>query len=398
MQTVLFAWELGRGFGHVMNMRRTAVAVAKGDIRVVAAVRDPSAAAHFRTGVSEIVSAPPWPFQSQTPGERTAASSATLNDALSGAGLADRSAVQRLLIAWDAILERTQPDLVVADFSPLAALAARGRIPLVLIGNGYTLPPHSMPRFPLLHHLAPPVWSEEQTLSAVNHAAQSLGRPTLDRLPQLFSADACLVQAFPILDPYNTQRTEALDGPSFDAPPVAASAGAESIFAYLSSADPHPSVFEALKPHAARLRTYAPALSDRQRAELGRLGARIDEAPPLLTDVLRQSRLVVHNGGSGVASEALAAGVPQLILSTHVEQNLTGEALERSRVAKLVRMYDPNATLTPELVEAAAADPALGTCAAALGQWCRHYVRSHNAQQNLERVCLKWLGRSIGFR
>ena len=57
---------------------------------------------------------------------------------------------------------------MIADFAPLAALAARGRIPLVHIGNGYTLPPHEMPRFPLLHRYSPPVWYEEQTLATIN--------------------------------------------------------------------------------------------------------------------------------------------------------------------------------------------------------------------------------------
>jgi UDP:flavonoid glycosyltransferase YjiC (YdhE family) len=244
----------------------------------------------------------------------------------------------------------------------------------------------------LLHTLAPPVWDERQTLAAVNEAAHSLGRPTLERLPQLFSAEACLVQTFPMIDPYEAQRTEDLAGPIFDRPPAEADASASAIFVYLSNANPLPSsVFNALKPHAARLRIFAPGLTELQRAELGRLGARIDPEPVPLADVLRHSRLVVHNGGSGVAAEALAAGIPQLVLSTHIDQNLVGEALQRSGVAELVRIYDSNAPLAPELVGALADDRTMAACAAKVGRWCRTYVQTHNSLGKLERVCLELL-------
>jgi hypothetical protein len=92
---------------------------------------------------------------------------------------------------------------------------------------------------------------------------------------------------------------------------------------------------EAARDAAARLRAGA---CGEAGAESARRGTQIDQQPPPLTNVLRRSRLVVHNGGSGLASAALAAGVPQLVLSTHVEQNLAGEALERASVAGLVRI------------------------------------------------------------
>jgi hypothetical protein len=60
-----------------------------------------------------------------------------MNDMLSAAGLADGDAVGRLLSVWDKIFGRIRSDLVVAGYAPLAALAARGRIPLMLAGNGF---------------------------------------------------------------------------------------------------------------------------------------------------------------------------------------------------------------------------------------------------------------------
>ncbi len=107
--------------------------------------------ASHRDVFDDIAEAPLWPIDEPQAAQNLPGPSATLNDMLSAAGLADGEAVGRILSAWDGIFDRFRPDLVVADYSPLAAMAARGRIPLVQVGNGFTVPPAEMPRFPLLH-------------------------------------------------------------------------------------------------------------------------------------------------------------------------------------------------------------------------------------------------------
>jgi UDP:flavonoid glycosyltransferase YjiC (YdhE family) len=392
VKTALFAWELGHGLGHLMNIRRIAARLKPHGIRIVAAIRDPASPDVLRGVADDIVKAPAWPLDLPTGSQRPTHASATLNDTLSAAGLADGAAVQRLLAAWDEIFGTSRPDLVVADFSPLAALAARDRIPLILIGNGYTLPPHEMQRFPKLHRHSPPVWNEAQTLEAVNAAIQSLGQTPLTRLPQLFEGDANLVQTFPLLDPYDTQRRDNAGAPLLEYEPAPANADAGTIFVYLSGGyTPHPSVFEALKPLASHVRIHAPEMPLTQQQFLRDAGARIDPEPPPLAGVLPSSRLVIHSGGSGVAAEALACGVPQIVLSAQIEQDLNGEALERAGVAKLVRTYLPGAKVEPELIRSATEDRALAEHAAALGRWHRDYLKSNNALSKCEATCLRLL-------
>jgi UDP:flavonoid glycosyltransferase YjiC (YdhE family) len=392
LKNVLFAWELGRGLGHLMNMRRIAARLKPHGVRFVAVSRDPAAAGLLGGEFVEIISAPRWPIDSRPASQRPALSSVTLNDILSGMGLADSAAVRQLLGAWDDIFRRTRPDLVIADFSPLAALAARGRLPLVHIGNGYTLPPHQMKRFPLLHRFSPPLWSEEQTLAAVNQAARAVGRAPLDHLPQLFSGDACLVQTFPLFDPYDTQRSEPLDGPMFDRPPAMKGAGARSIFVYLSSGYAlHPSLFAALGPFAARLRIHAPGLPAAQVEALRGAGAHIDAAPVPLADILPATCLIVHNGGPGVAAEALVAGVPQLVLSAQVEQDFNGQALESVGVAKFIRVYEPGADISADLIGALSADDALAARAALQAERHRACLATMDALGACERICLQLL-------
>lgn len=249
-----------------------------------------------------------------------------------------------------------------------------------------------MKRFPLLHRAAPPVWNEEQTLAAVNKAMQAFGWPVLQHLPQLFCGDACLVQTFRLLDPYDTQRTAEVDGPLFDRVPAPRSEHAKIIFAYLSGGYAlHPAIVEALKPFAARLRLHAPNLPEPQIDEFRPAGAQIDEAAVPLADVLPSTSLLVHRGGSGSAAEALVAGVPQLVLSAQLEQDLNGEALQQAGVARLIRTYEAGACVSCEDIEAMSSDAMLAAKAAAVGAWHRDSLQTRNALSNCERSCLRLL-------
>jgi UDP:flavonoid glycosyltransferase YjiC (YdhE family) len=392
LKTVLLAWELGRGLGHLFTIRRIAARLKAHGLRTVAVVSDLASTGVLQGSCDDVVQAPAWPLGRQSAAHRAARSSATLNDILSSAGLADTAAVRALLVAWDDIFTRLQPQLVVADFAPIAALAARGRIPLMQVGNGYTLPPDEMSRFPPLHRKAPPQWNEEATLAAVNHAAKSLGRTALERLPQLFSGDACLVQTFALLDPYDIQRVKPVNGPLIDLPPIGRSTGAATIFVYLSADYSVPDSFPgALADFAASVRIHAPAMSAGQLRELARRGAHIDNEPVPLWDVLASARLVVHSGGSGVAAETLAAGVPQIILSSQIEQTLNGQALQGAGVGTLVEAYDPSSHVSSALIAALYADETLAARAAEVGRWHREYLSDKDPVLECERVSLALL-------
>jgi UDP:flavonoid glycosyltransferase YjiC (YdhE family) len=393
LKTVLFAWELGRGLGHLVTIRRMATRLKAHGMRTIAVVGDLASTGVLNGVCDDIVAAPAWPLASQDAAQRARQSSATLNDILSSAGLADGSAVQRLLVAWDGIFERFHPHLVVADFAPISALAARGRIPLVQVGNGYTLPPDGMTRFPPLHRKTVPQWSEDETLSTVNKAARSLGRVPLDRLPQLFSGDARLVQTFAVLDPYDTQRVEPVDGPMIDPAPIAQGEGADTIFVYLSGGYAVPvNLVGAITPFAGRVRIHAPALTPPQLRDLAQSGVRIDSKPVPLRDVLASARLVVHSGGSGVAGEALAAGIPQLVLSCQIEQTLNGQALQQAGVGRLIETYDSSAYVSSDVIAALCDDDALAARAAEAGSRHRQYLSDENPALKCERACLGLLG------
>jgi UDP:flavonoid glycosyltransferase YjiC (YdhE family) len=334
---------------------------------------------------------PHWPGADADP--TRVQSSATLNDVLVGAGLGDKALVGKIADAWMRLYRSIDPALVVADFAPAVALAARQRVPLMLIGNGYTLPPHEMPSFPPLHTFAPPVHREEDTLAAVNAAAEKLGLHALERLPQLFAGDAHLVHTLPLLDPYARFRRRPVDGPLIDPVPQQRRADAQGVFAYISQGvEVRDDVVAALRRVATRLRIHAPMLSDIARDDLARAGARIEDAPVDMSRVLPACRLIVHLGGSGLAAEALLAGVPQLTLVTHVEQHLTGIALEHAGIGRCFTAFDPACSLPASAVAELLDDDGLAQRAAEVGAGQRHAVPPGTALEAFDRACVHLLG------
>ncbi|MES2602424.1 MAG: nucleotide disphospho-sugar-binding domain-containing protein [Pseudomonadota bacterium] len=392
MKTVLFAWEHGGGFGHIVNLGRFAALLKHHEIRPVFVLKHPQAA-HLLGTDAEILQAPPWPVK--TSDENSFRSTATMHDQLASAGLANEQDLRSMLQAWDDLLKTIAPDLVVADSAPAASMMSHGRNPLIVVGNGYTAPPGDMKRFPPLHRVHPPRWSEDETLGTVNRVLRSLGRPPLERLPQVFSGDAQVVLTFPLLDPYDLQRSGPLAGPIFDSPPLEGRKDADNIFVYLSRGVLSKLPFDivpALLPIASRLIISAPDIASGMSDDLMRRGARISSQHLPLSETLASARLVIHFGGGGLAAHAVAAGVPQLVLATHIEQLLNGLQLEKARIGKVIDSFEPQVDISTAL-DAILADDGMRQRAAQAGHEHRDMLTSMKPLETFEAAALKLLGK-----
>lgn len=299
-----------------------------------------------------------------------------------------------MLLAWDSILKTVAPDLVVVDYAPAASMMARGRISLIVTGNGFTAPPAGMKRFPLLHRVTPPRWNEDDTLQTVNRVLQSLNRPLLEHLPQIFAGDAQIVLSFPVLDPYDLQRSQPLAGPILDAAPRESRTDANDVFVYLSqgvlSRLPF-DIVQTLLPLASRLVISAPDMTLEQSDILARQGARISPQHLPLSETLASSRLAIHFGGGGLAAHAIAAGVPQLIFATHIEQLLNGLQVEKANLGKVIDSFAPQIDAADAL-EQILSDDDLRQHASQAGQRHRDMLKTMSPLETFEAAALKLLG------
>ena len=385
MPTALLGWECGAGLGHLMRLRRLVAPLLQRGWNVVAGLSNRSDA-HLLTEIGvNVVQAPVW-----QPNGPPTQSSVSWADILADVGLRDAHAVRLVINGWEHLLSQFTPAIVVCETAPGLALAAQGRVPLILVGTGYTLPPPQLKTFPLLHKRSTPVWQENQLLENVNIALRSAGLPQRPTLPAIYQADAQVVFSFPILDPYRNQRQCAGVGPLFDAAPARAKRSGERILIYLSKGfQVRPQILAALARVAPRLRVVAAGLPQHEKYKLAALGARIEQAPISILAALGSASLVVHLGGHNVASEALAAGVPQLVLTVDIEKHLTGAALEKAGVARWIEAHDPEPQIALDLLLQLCSDYPLARRAVLVGREHRRFLRAHDPLRYFEQRFLR---------
>lgn len=252
-----------------------------------------------------------------------------------GSGYGTPTEARTAIAGWHALIRATGADLVVAEFSPGAMLAARvAGIPCVSVGMGWNLPPPVTP-LPAIRFWAPAdpailAAAEARLLGAVNPALTALGGAPLATLAALFDpADACLC-SFPELDHYPGrgpaeyfgaiyQLTEGA-GPQWPAGP------GPRCFAYVNARHPvRPALLAALGevgcPTVLHLRGADPGVVDRLPGN-----AWLAPGPLRLDGILAERPLVVCQGPN-LASAALAHGCPVLALPEHLEQTVLANRL-----------------------------------------------------------------------
>jgi UDP:flavonoid glycosyltransferase YjiC (YdhE family) len=281
---------------------------------------------------------------------------------------------------------------VVADYSPAAALATRTRLPLIIVGNGYTTPPPEMMEFPLLHRYHPPVWTESRVLATVNAAMRSMGLNALEYLPQIFAADARVIDTFEFFDPYALQRQAPVDGAAFERTPIAREQDADQLVVYLSRGIPiHRDTVSALAPFGPKLMIYAPELDAADEAALEWRDATVTRDPFSLDQVLPRARLAIHLGGPGFAAHCLAAGVPQLVLARQGEHEFNGLALEHAGIGQLIRAYDADSKIESETIAAMMTDETLAIKSHDIGLVHREIATYSDPVSKFERLSLQLL-------
>ena len=366
---VLMAWELGANQGHVTALGAVARALVARGARVTFAAQRLDSLRSLRPLPERmsIVQAPVWPGLLVTAGFRSRHAPVTFGDILASLGLRDSGAIEFMLRAWDGLLAALVPDVVVANFAPMAQLAARGRIPVVATGNGFTLPPCETPTFARLRD-AVPLFDEARLLDAVNLGLARVGRRSLDRLPEILAADQRLPYTFAAFDPYGALRREPLGAPILPGWTPSRAAGGNEVFVYFSDIAERPErIYDALGALGGSVRLHVPNLPASVVGTLAAAGVAVEPKPLAIADIARRSGLVVSHGGLGLVSMTLAAGLPQLVLAPDLEKRLIGQAVERLGVGRLLAWREATSGQIVEAIQALRADVALQERAREIG-------------------------------
>jgi rhamnosyltransferase subunit B len=238
-----------------------------------------------------------------------------------------------LVDAWDRLFAVLSPDVVVTDNSPVACLAAYGRIPIFVTGSGFGAPPADIPAFPALAHDVKAETNQTFIRDVVNKILHSRGLQRIGRLPELFAGDRRAVFTVPQLDPYLTCRSESVLDPCFDIKGPVAQIETPSIFLALPSTFPQLTrIVRALERVGATISGYVPGPGSVGLTLLNEIGARMFETRPLMSDVLSDSSVVLA-ASADVASSAYLAGRPQVLFRRDLETSIVASELEKRQAA-----------------------------------------------------------------
>lgn len=334
---VLLAWEFGDNLGHAVPLARLARRLRAAGHRVHAAVqRLDSAGPLLHPHVDGLHQAPGWPFSPQD-----AVPPVAWADLLRPFGWARADDLEVLLRAWDSVFAAAAPDVLVSDAAPTALLAARGRVPAVAYGNGWSLPPRARP-LPPLRWWDPgepaSLARREAPVAAAAAGAVSRRRDApLGSLDEVFDGVGRICHGLPATDAFGPLRPPG--DAVFVPPPIGVEEGAPArfpagegprVFAYLSARHPAlAAVLRALDAAPARVLAYVRGLPPAAARAHRRIA--FAPGPVQLDQALAGADAAVCHSIAGSGAAFLAAGVPVLALPTQLEQ----EAAARTAHAAL---------------------------------------------------------------
>jgi len=264
-------------------------------------------------------------------------------------GYADSSTLVPILRSWLHFIATLDSDLVIADDSPTALLAARLlNVPSIMIGEGYTVPPTTE----TLNSVSP--WREategaisvqgncffedQHLLNAINGALKSLGFHDIEltEAQQLFSNAAQWVVSLPELDhygardlPYVVRWTAGSNGSN----PVWPTVSGEKVFVYMDIDTPH--ITELLIQLTAigdPVLAVIPNATDEFIQQYKAENLHIQRRQVDIKAVLKQCDTVINHGGHDLVYELLLLGIPCILVPNCHENNLLSYRLAKQRL------------------------------------------------------------------
>jgi UDP:flavonoid glycosyltransferase YjiC (YdhE family) len=392
MGTILFAWQLGAGLGHLLRMKPSAEGLANCGHRIFMVARNLPRAAkvYARLGVSLLQS----PAKSEGPCLfRRGSSFAHL---LANVGFGTFAEIFGLVAAWRNLFELVQPDLIVFDHSPAALLAARGfparRVP---IGSGYCCPPDTYPLAKIRADVSPDEAAkaqrdEDRILQRLNAILKYRAQPTLERLGQLYGeVDECFLTTFEELDHYPGRSGATYWGPvngSGGKSPDWPAANGRRIFAYLKPFPTLTDLLEILNDRKYPTLIYPDGIDREIQERYQSDTLRFVNERLNMSEVSQQCDLAILNAGHGTTCDILLAGRPILQFPLQAEQQLMAENVCRLGAGETLSPRQKDRAAMEITLDQLLIDPRYTEAAQRFAQRYANFNPQRQQAQMLQRV------------
>ncbi len=325
MASILYAWELGAGLGHVGPFMPLARALRDRGHQVHWAVTQPAAVAGFlaENGFACLQAPHASEVAEPTPPVSYA-------DILLRYGYRSAQTVLGLVQAWRGLMHATGAKLVVADHAPTAILAARTLgLPVFMFSTGFSMPPavdplpNMRPWCPVPEHVL--VERDHLARGTINAVLRFFNRPAVSSTAALFDVAETAILTFPELDHYPNRGVFTYWGslPYFGEGQMVVwkVSTAPKWFVYVRQQVPlHVTVLEALLAAGHQAAVYSPDVSDDLQQRFLGSGVQIFRQPLDLQQMTQQVDAVVCYSSVQTTTAFLLAGKPVLLLPWHLEQ------------------------------------------------------------------------------
>ncbi|WP_341918336.1 nucleotide disphospho-sugar-binding domain-containing protein [Polaromonas sp. YR568] len=346
--TVLFTWEIGQGFGHVMPLLPIARELKAQGHRVVFALRDVrGAGALLKNEGFTVLQAPAHPdqfFPTLGPQPQTMA------DILQVFGFTSKQSLLGLVAAWEGLFDLCKPDVVIASYAPLSLLCARrAAIPTILMALPFELPAAVHPCPPLRSGGPTPSGRVDDRIIQTINAVFSAGFVT--SVHEIFRATKVFLMSFPELDAFAPRGNVEYCGNLFvtdvgRAPVWPEGGDSHRVFAYLNASLPNLTGLREkihASPHA-----YCMVLRDADESLLHAWQAPnvsvVSEAV-CLDQAFKDCDAVLSYGGAGFISASLLAGKPMVFYVRNLEPYLSAQQVAKLGAGVLPVPQSPSGVL-----------------------------------------------------
>jgi UDP-N-acetylglucosamine:LPS N-acetylglucosamine transferase len=352
---ILVGYERGDNLGHYRRLVPVAEALAAQGHQVTFFLRNPyDCRAQILKNPLPFIPSPD--LVPPNPAEREPKRMGAYSDIMVYCGFGKLETLFPATLAWRTIFDQVRPDLIVCDHSPVVCFAAYGRIPVIQVGSGFTIPPAQDDVFPGFQKTKQATVAPEQIIAVMNEVQSRLGGPRVPSVTAPLRTSGRLVCTLKGLDPYMAQRQDPVVGPTEGLQSPMPLPAEPRIFAYLGIEHRiTPKLLAALKESDLPAEAYVRGLTADTARKYHRPGLTFYKSPQPIDQVLSRATLAIHHGGSGMSLACCSAGRPQIALPIHEETVLNAQALARIGVGSTMSTKDLESGGADRLAEAEAA-------------------------------------------
>jgi hypothetical protein len=344
MATVLFCWQLGAGFDHLMRARPIVKGLIERGHRVGLAFRDLSSASKVYADLPVEYLPAPIKNGGSTPYSTTV----SFAHLLANIGFGSDGELAALGSALRALFTMVKPDLAFFDHSPLALLGSIG-LPVrrAMLGTGFFCPPDVYPLPVLLFprgarpNVPRIAVDEDEILARVNRVLAGWKQPPLERLSKLYhqKIDANFLATFPELDHFGARPEAQYYGPITGIGggiPEWGDGPETRVLLYLKPSVIVPDVLTVLRERGLRVIAICHGIDAGLRRQFDSPRIRFVDEHLDPKRFSRECDFAILNANHGTACGMLLAGRPILQIPLVPEQDMFARAAHKLGVGEIV--------------------------------------------------------------